>query len=169
MERRRSEAVERLNADPFAEAQSFGRLRRAMSRGACRCIAAFALAACIDAAHGADEPSAPSDFDGTWIAHIRLSGRDRELEVVLKGDGGTWPKYQWANIKFDTCGNRPMPIRISRSTPDELVFHVERSRVIGGCRDSTFRLRKQEDGLLSGTARWDEPDAVPIPITLVRR
>lgn len=61
---------------------------------------------------------------------------------------GTWRVL--ARSRGNPFVGREAPIAVKSATDTELVFEVNRSQVLAGCRDWTLRFRKLDDKKLSG-------------------
>ncbi|MEP6608428.1 MAG: hypothetical protein ABJA83_07085 [Burkholderiaceae bacterium] len=88
-------------------------------------------------------------YDGTW--KIKFDGPTTANlggAVVIKEDGGTW--NQDAGVARNACFKREAPIAVELATAEELVFKVNRSKVLAGCPDSTMKFKKVDDRTLKG-------------------
>lgn len=93
--------------------------------------------------------SPPNAYNGTWMLGMDGSRTvDMEGTVVVRDDGGTWRVL--ARSRGNPCVGREAPIAVKSATDTELVFEVNRSQVLAGCRDWTMRFRKLDDGKLTG-------------------
>jgi len=93
--------------------------------------------------------TSPQAFNGTWTLGLDGSKTiDLEGTVVVKDDGGTWRVL--ARSRGNPCVGREAPIVVKSATDDELVFEVNRSQVLAGCRNSTLRFRKVDDKQMTG-------------------
>jgi len=99
---------------------------------------------------------AANPYNGTWT--ITFEGRKTEgLEstVVVKDEGGTY--HEGASVRQnrrsqgemnDPCVGRDVPIAVQVASSEELVFKVNRSQVLTGCNDRTFKFKKVDDKTL---------------------
>jgi hypothetical protein len=95
-------------------------------------------------------------YNGTWT--ITFEGRKTEgLEstVVVKDGGGTYQEGTSARQNRrsqgelnDPCVGREAPIVVQVASSEELVFKVNRSQVLAGCSDRTFKFKKVDDKTL---------------------
>ncbi|MBT9598483.1 MAG: hypothetical protein IV094_21040 [Vitreoscilla sp.] len=91
----------------------------------------------------------PHPWDGTWTLGFDGS-RTSDLEgtVVVQGQGGSW-RVATQSSK-NPCVGREAPILVKSATADELVFEVNRSSVLAGCRNWTMTFKKVDDKTLQG-------------------
>jgi len=87
-------------------------------------------------------------FDGTRTV-------DYEGTVVVQGDGGSWKVL--AHAQNNPCIGREAPISVHRATAEELVFEVNRSKVLTGCRDWTMSFQRVDDKTLRATTSDGRP------------
>lgn len=93
--------------------------------------------------------SPPNAYNGTWALGMDGSRTvDMEGTVVVKDEGGTWRVL--ARSRGNPCVGREAPIAVKSATETELVFEVNRSQVLAGCRNWTMRFRKLDDKTLTG-------------------
>lgn len=95
-------------------------------------------------------------YNGTWT--ITFEGRKTEgLEstVVVKDEGGTYHEGTSARQTRrsqgetkDPCVGRDVPIAVQTASSEKLVFKVNRSQVLTGCNDRTFKFKKVDDKTL---------------------
>jgi hypothetical protein len=80
----------------------------------------------------------PFNYDGKWSAtYSGQSGASREAELIIKGLGGTWKLFPiGGEAKKNNCVGREFPITVESSSPNELKFSVDASKIIQGCSDS---------------------------------
>lgn len=92
----------------------------------------------------------PHPWNGSWTLEFDGS-RTSDLEgtVVVQGHGGSWRVA--TQSKKNPCVGREAPILVKSATADELVFEVNRSSVLAGCRDWTMTFKKVDDKTLQGT------------------
>lgn len=84
---------------------------------------------------------APS-YDGTWKGSQKAkTGRDLEVELVIKGQSGTW---QWERMSGKwswPCAGHEFPIVMQSSTATELTFRIEGEKEIKGCGEPVVSLK----------------------------
>lgn len=83
-------------------------------------------------------------YNGTW--RVLLEGfpvPGLQGTVVVKDDGGTYTMT--SSSRTDPCVGRGAPITVQVASPEELVFKVNRSQVLTGCSDFTWKLKKVDD------------------------
>jgi hypothetical protein len=89
-------------------------------------------------------------YNGTWHASmVNKKGETRKGTVILKDQGGTWD-MAWTNTK-NPCAGMRSPIVIRRTSDDELVFAVNRSKALQGCKDNIATLKRVNETTLQGT------------------
>lgn len=89
----------------------------------------------------------PNPYNGTWV--ISFDGKttaDLEGKVVVADGAGTWKVV--AQSKKNPCVGREAPITVQLASADGLVIEVNRSKVLAGCKDFTFRFKKVDDKTL---------------------
>ena len=92
---------------------------------------------------------ATNPYNGTWTVSFDGSKTaDLEGTVVVTDEGGTWKVL--ARQRQNPCVGREAPISVLKSSADELVFEVNRSAVLAGCRDWKMKLKKVDEKTLSG-------------------
>jgi len=97
------------------------------------------------------QPANP--YDGKW--KLTFDGpRTTGLEgtVVVKGDSGTW-NLDLTGQSRNACFKHEAPIAVESATADELIFKLNRSKVLAGCEDTTMRFKKINDKTLKLDAR----------------
>ncbi len=91
----------------------------------------------------------PNPYNGTWVVSFDgKSTADLEGKVIVTDGGGTWKVL--ARSTKNPCIGREAPITLQSSSVDELVIEVNRSKVLSGCKDFTFRFKKIDDKTLEG-------------------
>jgi hypothetical protein len=91
----------------------------------------------------------PNPYNGTWKASlVTKKGETRKGTVILKNQDGTWD-IQWQNVK-NPCVGRPSPIVVQRTSTDELVFEINRSKALKGCKDNIATLKRVNETTLQG-------------------
>lgn len=92
---------------------------------------------------------APHPWNGTWTLGFDGS-RTSDLEgtVVVQGEGGSW-RVATQSAK-NPCVGREAPILVKTATADELVFEVNRSSVLAGCKNWTMTFKKVDNKTLQG-------------------
>jgi hypothetical protein len=91
-----------------------------------------------------------ASYDGKWQASFEGSavGASREGTVSISGKEGTWDMA--VRSRKDPCIGRPYPITVQRATAEELVFDINRSKTLMGCKDGTAKLKRVDDKTLEG-------------------
>ena len=92
-------------------------------------------------------------YDGKWKL-IFDGPRTANLEgtVVVKGDVGTW-NLDLTGQSRNACFKHEAPIAVESATGEELVFKVNRSKVLAGCEDTMMKFKKVDDKTLKLEAR----------------
>jgi hypothetical protein len=91
----------------------------------------------------------PHSYNGTWHAEFEnKKGGDMEGTVVIKDQGGTWDIGK--KVRNKPCTGLASPITIQRATVDELVFEVNNSKVLMGCKDVLATLKRVDEKTLQG-------------------
>ncbi len=88
-------------------------------------------------------------YNGAWT--VSFDGRqtvDLTGSVVVKDDGGTWDVV--AQSAKNPCVGREYPITVQKASAEELVFTVNRAKILTGCRDSTYTFKRVDDRTLKG-------------------
>lgn len=89
------------------------------------------------------------EYEGTWqVSFKNLRGGDIVGVVLVKGSGGTWEAGN--SNRNDPCPGRAAPIEIKSSSENELVFEVQRSKVLTGCPDALFTMKRVDGQTLEG-------------------
>lgn len=92
-------------------------------------------------------------YSGSWtVSFDGPKTADLEGTVVVKDDGGTWKVL--ARDRKNPCVGREAPITVQTASADELIFEINRSKVLAGCKDWTLKFRKVDDKSL--TARMTD-------------
>ena len=100
----------------------------------------------------ANAQQAPS-FDGTWKGiHKIRPGSDLEVQLVIKGQSGTWQwerksgKWSWP------CAGYEFPVVLQDGIPTELTFRIESEKIVKGCGEAVVSLKLvDENRTLEGT------------------
>ena len=88
-------------------------------------------------------------YSGTWDAKlISKKGEHRSGQVILTDTGGTWD-FDWQSPNNPCVGKRS-PVAVQRVSPDELVFEVQRSKALKGCKDSIATMKRVSETTLQG-------------------
>lgn len=91
----------------------------------------------------------PNPYSGTWHASLEVQkGVIREGTVILKDQDGTWDIT--AQKMKNPCVGRPSPIVIQRTSTDELVFEINRSKALKGCKDNIAIMKRVNETTLQG-------------------
>ena len=112
-----------------------------------RSIGAFWIAALAVATGAAAQSAHP--YVGTWhAAYENANGKSRQGTVVITEAGGTWDMD--VSSRGNPCQGRAVPITIRKATADELVFSIDRSAALPGCKDGTASLKRIDATTLDG-------------------
>lgn len=126
-------------------------------------MAAAITGSCAAAALAQTEAPAvvPSGFHGTW--KVVWQGKSNELtsKLVLTEGGGRWQTYN-VGSKSDACQGREVAVAVAAAASDAVTLKLKFSEVMAGCNDVTVKLRRADDGAISGT-RGSQP------VTLTRQ
>ncbi|MFZ2652083.1 MAG: hypothetical protein WA210_18450 [Burkholderiaceae bacterium] len=88
-------------------------------------------------------------YNGTWRAEFESAqGAKLEGTVVIKDQGGSWDML--VRKGSNPCVGREAPITVQKATADELVFEINRSKVIPGCNDGLAKLKRTDDKSMEG-------------------
>ena len=88
-------------------------------------------------------------YNGTWkVVFDGAQAASMQGKLVVKDDAGTWKVV--VHLRTDTCAGREAPIAVSLATAEELVFEVQRSKVLTGCPDWSIRFKPVDDKTLKG-------------------
>jgi hypothetical protein len=106
-------------------------------------------------------PALPGTFHGTW--KVVWQGKSNELtsKLVLAENGGSWQTYN-VSSKSDACQGREVAVAVAQAASDAVTLKLKFSEVMAGCNDVTLKLRRGDDGAISGT-RSNQP------VTLTRQ
>ena len=89
-------------------------------------------------------------YNGTWSANYKSDrGVSRDGIVVVDNQGGSWDMN--VQSRNDPCVGQKAPITVETATPEEFVFHVNRSKVISGCSDSRVSMKPVDASVLTGS------------------
>lgn len=88
-------------------------------------------------------------YNGTWkVVFDGAQAASMQGKLVVRDDARTWKVV--AHLRSDTCAGREAPIAVSLVTAKELVFEVQRSKVLTGCPDGSIRFKAVDDKTLTG-------------------
>jgi hypothetical protein len=88
-------------------------------------------------------------YSGTWDARmVSKKGETRNGAVIIKEKDGTWD-FNWQSPNNPCVGKRS-PIAVQRTSAEELVFEVQRSKALKGCKDSIVTLKRVNETTLKG-------------------
>jgi hypothetical protein len=91
----------------------------------------------------------PNPYNGTWHASlVTQKGISREGTVIINDQGGTWKIT--SKIFKNPCAGLQAPIVIQRTSTDELVFKIFRSKALRGCDDDIATLKRVNETTLQG-------------------
>ena len=99
----------------------------------------FALGAPVQAAN---------PYNGTWALSFDTKTEDLEGTVVVKDDGGTW--HVDAQGSKNPCIGREFQIAVKAASEAELVFEVQRSKLLASCKDWMVKLKRVDAKTLKG-------------------
>ena len=104
------------------------------------------------AATGSAFAQASGSLTGKWHAkYPSPSGVPREANVSIEGDSGTWQVTSFD--KFDKCIGLKVPLSISKATRNGFTLSLAGSKVLKGCPDSVWRLKRVDDKTFDSTFR----------------
>lgn len=87
--------------------------------------------------------------NGTWrAAYENARGGVGEGTVVIRDQGGTWDML--TQSRSNPCIGRAYPVAVQKASADELVFEIQRSKTLAGCKDGVATLKRAADGGLEG-------------------
>lgn len=92
---------------------------------------------------------AENPYNGKWT--VSFDGKkivDLSGSVLIKDDGGTWDMV--ALERKNPCVGLTYPITVEKAGIDELVFTVNRARVLSGCKDSTYTFKRVDEKTMTG-------------------
>ena len=95
-----------------------------------------------------------ASYDGTWsMKGVNANGQSIDSELVRKGGGGTWRFFPVGKqkAKDNGCIMKPFPVSVTKSTADELTFHVKGPAIMLGCNELTATLKRLDANTLDGT------------------
>lgn len=91
----------------------------------------------------------PNPYNGTWHATlVNEKGISREGTVIINDQGGTWKIT--SKIFKNPCAGLQSPVVIKRTSMDELVFKIFRSKALRGCDDDIATLKRVNEATLQG-------------------
>jgi hypothetical protein len=91
----------------------------------------------------------PNPYSGTWaVSIVGKKGVSRNGTVIVKDRDGTWD-VTWSDVK-NPCTGIQAPIVVQRTSTDELVFEIIRSRSLKGCKDNIATLKRVNETTLQG-------------------
>lgn len=91
----------------------------------------------------------PNPYQGTWDATlVNLKGETRKGTVTLNDQEGSWD-INWTDFRKPCAGIRA-PVVVQRASADELVFEINRSKALKGCKDNIVTLKRVDETTLKG-------------------
>lgn len=88
-------------------------------------------------------------YNGEWKASYKSpKGYSREGTVIFDGEGGKWDTL--TKSKTSKCIGLPAPITVRRATEEGIVFEINRSQALRGCKDETIKLKRVDENTLQG-------------------
>ena len=103
--------------------------------------------------------------DGKWEVTIPYPSKPVVADLDLAGEGGMFRSH--AGGKTNTCGGRETPVSVVLSTADELKFTIHYSKVLEGCKDMTFDVKRADDSSFKGT--WPDKRFGPLEAVVKRK
>ena len=106
-------------------------------------IASLALAPLAQA-----EPA----LGGRWKASFATNGNEREAEVTIDVDSGSWTttRARRSRDQRDACAGRALPITLADSGTSTVQLRIEAAKAVPGCRDRRARLTVVDTDTLEG-------------------
>jgi glucose/arabinose dehydrogenase len=93
---------------------------------------------------------AQGDFDGRWKASFHALGQDRQADVVIQGQGGTWQTL-YLPQGSDICARLKVPIEVLERTAQSITIVARRAQALAGCTDGqATQLNRVDDKTLQG-------------------
>jgi hypothetical protein len=92
-------------------------------------------------------------FVGTWSAKFKTDeGIDREAELVIGPEGGTWKIYSRGGLtRLAPCLDRAFPATVHATSAAEVSVKVNASEAVPGCRNSGMVLKLLDGTHMAGT------------------
>ncbi|MGB7934608.1 MAG: hypothetical protein WCH04_20760 [Gammaproteobacteria bacterium] len=88
-------------------------------------------------------------YNGSWHASlVNEKGISREGTVIIIDQSGTWKIT--SKIFKNPCAGLQAPIVIQRTSTDELMFKINRSKALWGCDDDIATLKRVNETTLQG-------------------
>jgi hypothetical protein len=92
---------------------------------------------------------AANPYNGTWkVSFDGSKTEDLEGTVVVNDEGDSW--HMVARSQKNPCVGREAPIAVKASSETDLVFEVQRSRILASCKDWTMKLKRVDERTLKG-------------------
>lgn len=110
---------------------------------------------------GAALAQVPAPFVGTW--NVSWQGKSNALsaKMVLTESGGRWQTFN-VTSKADFCYGREVVAAVDSASEDAVTLKLKFSEALAGCNDVTVKLKRGEDGAVSGTRSG-------APLTMVKQ
>jgi len=90
-------------------------------------------------------------FTGQWAGTMTgRNGGKVEVDLVLKGEAGTWRMSNSSRKGANPCLGRDLPVVVVSRTDTELQFDVNGAQVIKGCIDNRATLTTDDGKTLKG-------------------
>lgn len=92
-------------------------------------------------------------YDGKWRATYKTqSGGSATAELALQGSKGTWKYVSNRKHQANTyaCLDQEFPVVVQSSSPSELKFAIDASKVIRGCKDRHVTVKLLDGKNLEG-------------------
>ena len=87
-------------------------------------------------------------FYGKWKAEWQGAKKMEESRFTIDDKGGSWKTL--SSSRSNPCVGKEVPIRIENSSPDAMTLKLKFSEALLGCADATVRLKRADDGSVSG-------------------
>lgn len=87
-------------------------------------------------------------FFGKWKAEWQSAKKMEESHFTIDDKGGSWRTL--SHSRNDPCAGKEVPIQIENSSPEAMTLKLKFSEALPGCTDATVRLKRADDGSVSG-------------------
>src|SRR5450432_1198776 len=93
---------------------------------------------------------ATNTADGTYEVTIPFPSKPVVADLVLNGETGSFRSH-FGGGKNNKCGSHDTPVAVRSATADELRLTIEYSKVMPGCNDLRFNVKRSEGDTYTGT------------------